>query len=298
MINSVDKKISIISSLGRSGSTFLHKYFCKNLKDIQIRGEHGLVDLKKPFNYKNISNIKNNNIFETIFNKFSYRDVRKISARRIEGAISDSQAIEYLIKARHRAIHKNSKHYLENNYYFYGVLDLIKYLGRDYRIVHIVRDPRDWIRSHINFSAWYAKNDIQIILNNRIRKNFLKKQNRKYSQFDYLAYNWSLVTDHILKNQAVLKNIKVYKFEDLFGDDIIIFKNFIKFILFDNTGDIKFLFDDLKVVCNPSPEKKSFPNWREWDKDTAKKVNIICGSVMQKFGYGQEDEWIEKIKNN
>lgn len=40
-----------------------------------------------------------------------------------------------------------------------------------------------------------------------------------------------------------------------------------------------------------------FPKWPKWGKEQTKKLNNICGELMEKFEYGKEGEWKQKVQN-
>ena len=39
-----------------------------------------------------------------------------------------------------------------------------------------------------------------------------------------------------------------------------------------------------------------YPSWHSWSKDKTQTLNTYCGKLMQKYGYGKEKEWNDKLK--
>lgn len=170
----------------------------------------------------------------------------------------------------------------------------------EYKIVHLVRDPRDFVCSFINWK------------NQRIRRIFLHHfvpfwqpnpvfcdnisflHRTKMSKFDYFSWIW---------------NFKNRLFEDLFGgkenyylirlEDLVIenkgsnnLKRLNNFLGFPGTKkDLSHLLSKKVNITT----KKNFLEWRNWHSQQAKILEKYCGALMRKYGYGREDEWKRKL---
>ncbi len=44
-----------------------------------------------------------------------------------------------------------------------------------------------------------------------------------------------------------------------------------------------------------STDHGAFPQWAAWHRAQAAQLQTHCGDLMQRFGYGQEPEWLAKV---
>lgn len=307
----IKKPTIIITSLGRTGTTYLADFLQKYFVDAAVFHEPGIIDLKN-FNIQKIfKSIKDYGFTNAVLKKIlGIRDIESISSTRIKSKINISTAAKKLIKARKKFIYKFDKNiYIESNYHYYGLLDILGDAFENYRAIFIIRDPRDWVRSAINKKWMYHKSDINIYLRNRIIPSMVydkinAKKWKNMDQFERLCWAWNYINSYAIKSAHNNKNTKIFLFEDLFTSpnkfqnqkELL---NFISEIVGTNqqnnleTKNI-LIEKSLAAKINKSPFN-ILPKWTEWDKEKAIKLQSHCGEIMKKLGYGYEDKWKKLI---
>jgi hypothetical protein len=190
---------------------------------------------------------------------------------------------------------------------WYGLIPVIRETYLNYKIIVIIRDPRQWVRSNMDWGKMYGHRDLISKLGYRRLSPFLIQdtaymdQWQHFDQFQKLCWIWSAVYEILLDNSAGDPNIKVFKFEDVFYVDQKTqnFKSLIEFIA--NFGDKQFDYNSkvsLENILNHKIHKNiayDFPDWPNWPNQRAQTLDQICGALMKKFGYGNEELWKDKL---
>ncbi len=91
----------------------------------------------------------------------------------------------------------------------------------------------------------------------------------------------------------------MYRYEDLFpgpdnGEQV---RDMLDFLVDFPERRHRYNFDD-SVLRNPvhASGRESFPDWSEWDSTLAHRLDAICGSLMKRFGYGNEPDWHDLLR--
>lgn len=311
----IQKPTTIITSMGRTGTTFFAKFFNKKFENIMALHEPSTIHYQRrdvqEIAEGAIKKIKHFGLINLGPKKLIGKwGIVHISNQRIAKNITKEKAAEQIIKQRKKFIEKFEQNlYIESNYQYYGLLDIIPLTFENYKIIYIIRDPRDWVISYINLKGWYHKTDIHSLLRTRISPKKIKDEKyqhlwKKMNQFEKLCWAWATVNKYILQTAKDNPNIKIYNFEDLFEsnnkkENML---NLINFATSHNNSIIKkpenlenLIQNKIKTKIN-QPSSYQFPKWPKWTQEQAKKLNKICGPIMEKFGYGQEPEWKQKIQ--
>lgn len=257
-------KAVFVLSTGRTGTKFIADFFSEY--------EEGVVSLHEP--------------------RFS-RHFRILSNKFVQGKASSSFLTKTFRQTRKQLFSNPSPCdiYMESNNFLYGYAPLFKELFSDYLIVHIVRDPRDYIRSHINHGVFrgnkmLAKQFVPYwFMNTRKLYGF----EHKPGQFETLAARWVVVNKY-LEEQSHGENYLQIRFEDVFKDGSGIEE------ICKKTGLTyhKERFDKMMGKKVNKGKLGLIEKWPNWENETCKTVYDICGEYMQKFGYGREEEWKKK----
>ncbi len=288
----VNLKPCFIVSTGRTGTKFLTYFFNHFYKNIDARHEPHPKLLKLRY-------------------KFS------------AGKISLKKASNQFIRARKRIFNQiKGEFYIESNPYLSLLIPVIKNVFEDYRILHIIRDGREWLRSAMNRGVYdsilfrhfsfmipvfrifaYDKYSLprykKINLGNYIRdawriravdfKNDPYNSKWRYmSRFEKLAWFWAKINDLIYTTIKDDDKALTIRFEDLFNKE----KNYdlIKKILeFFNIDSIKeFDNSELNLVFSKKiniTQNFTIPRWKDWKEDWVVKFNEIAGDQMKFYGY-------------
>jgi hypothetical protein len=201
--------------------------------------------------------------------------------------------IKYYI-VRHIEKHPNNNNiYLVSNGFNYIAVDILKEIYDDIKIIHIVRDPRDFVTSYINFintrwQSWLANNLIPFwnVSGYKIEE-FNKKEWKKLSQFEKFCWHWKFKNTKIFELYGNDKNnYYFFKFEDIINKKTRK-KSLIKLLNFIGLEYIENCENFFNKKYNIS-KRKILPDWQEWDTDKSIMLNNICSELMQKYNYGNE----------
>ncbi len=303
----ITKPTIIISSLGRTGTTFFAEFFKENSKNTYVVHEPENIYIKKMKIKDVLWGIENFGFSNIILKKITKKwGILSASNKKLLKKQTNQEVIEDLIKQREDFVEKQKEGvYIESNHHYFGVLDLLPSVFKNLRIIYLIRDPRDWVRSWINFQGWYHWTDINNALGNRLSPKTLGdeeelKKWKKYGRFEKLCWAWNYMNSKAIENIKDKPNCKILRYEDVFINNTK-YDNLEKIINF--ATDFKGVEVELKDGYKKSLDKKihnkpksySFPHWKDWNKKRAVHLNEVCGDLMKTFNYGKEDAWLKKI---
>jgi hypothetical protein len=170
------------------------------------------------------------------------------------------------------------------------------------RIVHLVRDPRDYVRSHINWSRHRLKSFVANYLipfwqpNGWLLNEMSVGRWLRLTQLERYSWIWDYKNRMIGQMENSETPYLRIKFEDFFGngDPLPYINELLEFLDLNRVSGIEAFFQD---PVNPT-KGKSFPKWDVWSQEQCQQLNIFCGATMAKYGYGKEEEWREKFRSS
>jgi hypothetical protein len=252
-MNFIKKNIYILSS-GRSGSNFLYEFLKEHY-------HHFNINHQKPFSrlLNILSNIPIHEGLKYKFIKYVFKYIRKE---------------EYPQSTIDPLISMSLVYYINNN----------KNLSSDCKIVLLVREPRSFVASFMN---WKSSNLKKKILHHIIpfwqpvgyfhNIGFFKwMKMKKYEKF---AWVWAYKNRFFLK-YAGNKNFKIFKIEETTSDP----NKMYELISFIGLKKIDFDKEKLEIKKNKS-NKNFFPLPKEWNVEMNESIIRLCGDLMAKLGY-------------
>lgn len=252
------KKIKpiFILSTGRTGTTYLAKYFSY---------------------YPNIY---------AVHEPKPSRRMRQLSMARLQEVFNDDQYLAKILNQQRQNMIKHSgKIYIESNPFLVGFAKALPVVFDSPTLIHVVRDPRDYITSGINHGALKGTKKF---LNNHL-KYWLFDVEKKDGESDRthmvrrLATFWTVSNNFIASAGKDVPNYHLVKFESLFNDK----NNIDKLARKIDLPNIK-LDQSRKLSSAQSKNQSQFrtmPEWPDWTAQEKKIVEKICGSTMLKFNY-------------
>ena len=162
------------------------------------------------------------------------------------------------------------------------------------KIIHVVRDPRDFVSSFMN---WKDQKIKRKILHHIIpfwqptpwivgESSFMERMSM--SKFEHFCWIWRYKNE-LFERLEMKGEYKRFHFEDIVQGDteessaISELNNFLEFS------------NNEKSVNRPSKKvnksKGKFPKWINWTPQQAAILDKHCGELMRKYGYGKEKEW-------
>jgi hypothetical protein len=298
----IEKPTVIITSLGRTGTLFFQKLFdaliwnatCLHEPDRLNFGQYKGINRKTLEVYRQI---KESSAFNILLRKFLLSDwsIEVVSNARMTGKLSDTEAIKKIISQREKFIRKQpGAIYIESSSAFYGVIDLLNYVFSNHRVIYVIRDGRDWVRSKMNFGDMYGKNRLQQLISGSwptARDLSISNYSEKWhmmTRFEKICWAWAALNQYAIKCAAKSPCVRVFRFEDLIRSqnaakhlsDLV---NFATTISPAAAARKDTLENWLPKQTHAS--QKYFPDWRQWSNEQTDCFVQICGPLMKKLGY-------------
>ncbi|MEJ2051510.1 MAG: sulfotransferase domain-containing protein, partial [Calditrichota bacterium] len=178
-------------------------------------------------------------------------------------------------------------------------------LFSDYKIVIIVRDPRQWAASYMNTtSTMYGPKNLRYRLGINLFSPTLlgdMEYGEKWNamnRFEKLCWAWQAIYSILLKELGD-EHVLLIKFEDIFLANNR-YNELERLLIFLTTFPSRnFEYRITKgLLENPINRStgKEFPKWQHWDPAQAKYLHSLCSPLMEKFGYGHEKQWLEMVQ--
>ena len=191
--------------------------------------------------------------------------------------------------------------HIDANNFLYGLASLAPELYPNLKVVHIVRDPRSYVTSQLNFSRQKRTSFIAnyfvpfwqpnpfLVGELPINKVFT------FTRFEKYCWIWNFKNRVMERLENSTTPYMRVRFEDLFNsnDPEDLFGKITDFIGLPRVTGIR---DRFREPANTS-SKTVFPEWREWTPQQAAQLQSLCGERMSKYGYGGEKEWEEKVRD-
>jgi hypothetical protein len=190
--------------------------------------------------------------------------------------------------------------HIDANCFLYGLAPLAPELYPNLKVLHIVRDPRTYVTSHLNFSRQKGTSFIANYFvpfwqpNPFLIGDLTLGKALGFTRFKKYCWIWNF------KNRVMesLENSSTpylrVRFEDLFNtsDPEEIFGRITDFLHLPRVTGIRGRF---REPANTSA-KTDFPEWKDWTPQQAAQLDLFCGERMNKYGYKSEPEWQAKVK--
>lgn len=263
-----DQKVIFIVSTGRTGTHFLSHFFNKNFSDVNAYHE------PKP-------------------------DLFLLDINYLRNKVSEKRAWSMFKGYRKKLLSQaanDGKIYIESNSKVSFLLPLLKRQFSDYKVIHIVRDGRDVVRSKYSrkTSGKYVKDvylfsdkDPKDRLNaGDFKDDPFRSRWAKLDRFSRICWHWMKKDSLIRREIENDRRCITVKFEDIFvKKDLNVWKNMIDFA--GLTG--KMVNEDILSYINNkrSNQVKDFelPDYKYWDDHKKTLFKEIAGDYMEKMGY-------------
>lgn len=269
------KKIQpiFIISTGRTGTQFFAELFSKGFKRVYAVHEPppDLLELSLSF----------------ISNKISFK-----------GGLGELRRLRMSL-CKQVLLGKNS-HYVESNTNIAFMIPLLKAFFPNYKMIHVIRDGRDYVRSAFSKVIFPTQNNQPTMLfmspeDHRDRLQAPDLPSDPYnkcwddlSRFQRICWYW--ITVNTIIEQAVEGDSRVLrvKYEDIFSEESGI-EGVLKIIDFMGVADqMIFTQQDLKDFFRKKinyTEKYLLPSWDGWTTEQKRFFIEIASEKMKNYGY-------------
>ena len=173
--------------------------------------------------------------------------------------------------------------YVEINPMLCPITDVLVALDAPLRVVHLVRDPRTWVRSIRSFKASGLRRHVIDYV--PIATPFPPSRPRGWRHLDAsqkALWRWRFCNEQILKLRSSSDAYACVRYEDLLGDDAALQQSALRRILrcleLETPENVPWF--DTQTRLNPAPSTLS----SEVEVEEAA-VQSICGPLLSEFGY-------------
>jgi len=166
-------------------------------------------------------------------------------------------------------------------------------LVRPLRVVHMVRDPRDWIQSMGNFKAWgWKRHVIDYVPFARPVHPDARRQWLGLDSHSKHAWWWRMANEQIEACRAACESYALIRYEDLFSSDATLRERMLRQVVavLDPGAAPDLSSVPWNLAVNPGG-RGTFSGWRGWSDQAKANVAAILAGSMARYGYGGEPEW-------
>ena len=280
-------------SAGRTGT----KFFGDQLGHM-IDGAFSVhePDVLMDFKLKSLDQLRLFGWYNLIFGKLTGKSgIRNLSQNYLAGKLLLPELKAAVMDHRKKFYHTIDQNLIIESYSgWYGAIPAIQSLYKNYKIVVIVRDPRDWVISNMNWGTMYGKRDwVSRLKLGRLNPATINDEHyrdlwRGFTRFQKLCWAWKTIYEIILKSVEKDPNVIIIKFEDLFQSNKKYdhLRRLLSFITRYPDNNFSFHIPDnileRKTNVNIS---YSFPKFESWSVEMKTELSGICGDIMKNLGY-------------
>lgn len=273
---SKDKKLSdlglrydFIFSTGRTGTNFFENFFNENFNQIQAWHE------PKP-------------------------DFFDLSVKYHRYGVDSKAASHAIWKGRRKQVKKAQKegkiHFIESNPFLSTLLPVLKG-NKGSKFLHLVRHPKDYIRSAIQKDPNNSGNFFMTDQDHRSRLNAddfpgdpFYGQWHKLNQFERICWNWVFTNEFIYREAQGIPNYKMVKFERLFKEpDAETWEELLDFfeIAEGRPSGKSIVENQLLEKSNRTEKRKDFDFESVMKKNQDFYNQLLTEDLLEKFGYSK-----------
>ena len=290
----IEKPTIIITSVGRTGTQFFAKFFQNILDDATCLHEPDILKIGRGESI--LQQLKDSGFWNLLIRKsVSNWSLIELADQRLREKIDDKNAIKSFYAQRaHFITTKKGKIYVESNSGYYGLIDLCSQTFKNYRIIYIIRDGRDWVRSWMNWGFMYDKNWLLNKISHswptaeEVPSDSFASSWKDMKRFEKICWAWTTLNSYAIEKINYDKNAKIFLFEDIFKSHER-YKNLEELVDFSiSSCDYEALYLNTANGWLDQKIHKSigdFPKWDQWSNEHKKTFDSICGKLMQDLGY-------------
>jgi hypothetical protein len=261
-MSKIEQRVRLILSTGRVGSSYLYMAFNDAGRD--------MVTLQEPLPSRYFYLIANAS--NRILNNSSF--VLRCYERGL----------------RKRVSRIGNETYIETNPYLCPIAEKLHLIAEDLHVVHIVRDPRTWVQSQLDFGGQgYNRHLAKWTPFNMpgSTRDYRAYGAGKISKVQQAIWRWSDFNRRIESLDGKIAGFHRVRFEDLFSTDEQTVRMNLKLILKAFDLEEKIAVGDLmnRPAANKSHKGIAYA-YSQWTEADIRYLEKAAGQLMTKYGYG------------
>ena len=218
------------------------------------------------------------------------RRLRVASNRFLAGRLPERRLVDLYVAARRGRLERVAQPvYLESNPFLHGFVGVLDRVFRAPRVVHIVRDPRTYVRSYLNYGAFKGVKGLAAryypywMLKPEQVDPAAPRRWREMSRVERLAWRWKTINTVLDRGAALYGDRYVrVRYEDLFAEDGSGLRRLAQWAGLQPTAG----FERLREERVNASTGKQAPKFDQWEPAERKVLLDLCGPLMERYGYG------------
>jgi hypothetical protein len=297
----IKKPSIIITSQGRTGTQFFAVLFREIIPDGTSLHEPDYINFGQYHGSKErirqvIRQLRESGVHNLVIKKMLGKwSLLKLSDARFRGDLGYTEAVQQVLRQRKKFVQSQSGSiYIESSTAYRGLIDVLKDVYEQHRVVYIIRDGRDWVQSKMNFGITYNHGKIRGLVQSPW-PTALDIENDPYqakwgtmSRFEKLCWAWVRLNEYALGTVNKNPHARVFRFEDIFKSNsgYEYLKDLVQFVTtFPDTKPIPIDSLDGRLEKRVHKSTTQFPAWEAWSLEHKKQFQTMCNPLMEKLGY-------------
>ncbi len=218
------------------------------------------------------------------------RRLRLVSNRYLCGQINREKLIEAFARRRRKLFARiDTPVYIEANNFLHGFLDAFDELFDSPRIVHVVRDPRTFIRSWINFGVFRGRKGLAVrympywLLKPELLDRGASRRWKDMSPYEKLAWYWTAINSELNRGESLFgERYLRLRFEDLFAGAGESLCDLAEWIALPRQSG---LAERSRTDRVNASRRDGCPDWDRWSEQERQDVLDHCRELMDYYGY-------------
>lgn len=289
----LEKHVVLVTSGGRTGTSFFAEVLDQLIEDSFSVHEpdvwHGVI------RRDSWRAIRWFGVYHVVLGKLLRRTgMRCVAERYLSGDWTEEETVEAVGRQRADFYRRRSASLIiESNTQWYPLLPLLPRILPRYRVLAIVRDPRTWVRSYLNFGGHHDERD-------RVARFGLPRMSpemvggdwagrwKDMSVFQRLCWDWKFITDRLVSAADADERIRLVRFEDLFKSEgrAANLASALDFITDFEDRRYEYSVPDgvFGRKVNVSNRERVGP-WSTWPDQERRFLLDMCAPLMDRLGY-------------
>jgi Sulfotransferase domain len=219
--------------------------------------------------------------------------LRRASSKALAGRISQPELVHLLESSRRGLLGGVTQPiYVESNPYLSGFVEVFGQVFGRVRVVHVVRDPRTYIRSGINFGVFRGFKQMVCAMvpwwlpRPELVDPAAPRKWINMTPAERLAWYWSTLNRWLDRGRDIYgENYLRIRFEELFARDGSGLARLTDWMGLPPNQQLAALANRENVNAS---QAEHCPKWEDWSESDRSMVMDYCGDLMGQYGYLDE----------